>query len=173
MKIVEISSLNAEYEEDVWELLVLTDEEFIPSLSSRNSTQQTDFNADNKCVNRPYAYYEAIKEQEFILAVEEDKVVGLLSYIPDFKLPFCYNDEEIVSNYVSTIIVHPDCRGKKITQKLYKQLMEKNVTITTRTWSGNMAHITILRRLKFDLIQTIPNDRGSGIDTVYYMKKLD
>lgn len=173
MKIVEISSLSAEYEEDVWGLLVLTDEEFVPSLSSRNSTQQLDFNEEAGRVNRPYAYYEAIKEQEFILAVEENKVVGILSYIPNFKLPFRYKGEEIISNYVSTIIVHPDYRGRKITQKLYRRLMKKSENITTRTWSENMAHITILQTLKFDLIQRIENDRGPGIDTVYYMKKPD
>jgi RimJ/RimL family protein N-acetyltransferase len=41
----------------------------------------------------------------------------------------------------------------------------------TRTWSTNAAHIAILGKFGFSQIARIENDRGEGIDTVYFAKK--
>lgn len=172
MKIIETQTLTSFYEKDIWDLLVLADNEFVPSLSSRNSTLQTSFEeTESPHQDKPVAYFEIIKQQNFILALKDDKVIGFLSYIPDYILPFSYMDEEIATQYVSTIIVAPQFRGQNITQMLYKKLIDEKSCIATRTWSTNNAHINILRKLKFELVKTLPNDRGRGIDTLYFLKK--
>lgn len=173
MKLVEIYSLVPKYEKDIWDLLVLSDEEFVPPLSSRNSTQQVGFAEGGMVENKPYAYFETIKTQSFILALEEDKVIGFMSYIPNYSLPFLYNGKEVISDYVSTVVVHPNYRGRKITQKFYNKLFERKTAISTRTWSTNRAHIKILCRMLFEQIVTIENDRGEGIDTLYFLKTKD
>ena len=43
-------------------------------------------------------------------------------------------------------------------------------SIFTRTWSTNAAHIKILDKFNFEIIKCIENDRGDGIDTVYFAK---
>jgi hypothetical protein len=40
--------------------------------------------------------------------------------------------------------------------------------IFTRTWDGNAGHLKVLDRLGFSLLETLENDRGPGIHTVYY-----
>lgn len=44
--------------------------------------------------------------------------------------------------------------------------------ISTRTWSGNSNHISLLQKLAFTGPVRIPDDRGPGIDTVYYYTLL-
>jgi len=173
MTLKELSSLAPEYEEAVWNLLVLADREFVPPLSSRNSTQQTSFHEKDSAIftNQPYAYFETLRAQNFIIAVANQTIVGFLSYIPDYTLPIMYNNEELTANYVSTIIVDPVFRGQGITQMLYRELMKKNFSIATRTWSTNTAHISILQKLNFTNILSILDDRGPGIDTIYFYRK--
>lgn len=47
----------------------------------------------------------------------------------------------------------------------------KNANIFTRTWSTNFAHIKILQAFGFETVKVLKNDRGSGIDTVYFKKE--
>ena len=66
-----------------------------------------------------------------------------------------------------------EARGKGLTQKMYDFLFNNlyaNSNIFTRTWSTNFAHLKILTKFGFELIKTIPNDRGENIDTVYFAK---
>jgi hypothetical protein len=44
---------------------------------------------------------------------------------------------------------------------------------TTRTWSTNASHLDLLDELGFDLIKRVEDDRGDGIDTVYYGIEID
>ena len=55
---------------------------------------------------------------------------------------------------------------------MYASLFEeyKDVNIFTRTWSTNMAHIKILSKFDFEKMSVIENDRGEGIDKVYFKK---
>lgn len=104
--------------------------------------------------------------------IEEDKVLGFMSYIPHHVLEIRGIEEKREVNYVSTVIVHPDCRGKKVTEMFYRELMEiSDVPLATRTWNSNSAHLHILEKLGFELAATLKDDRGKGIDTVYYVKE--
>ena len=40
--------------------------------------------------------------------------------------------------------------------------------VTTRTWDSNDRHLDLLSDLGFELLTRIEDDRGEGIDTVYY-----
>ncbi len=176
--------------DDIWEMLCLCDREFVPSLSSRNSTAQTNlldasdtkaktYNpsvADNAEKN-PHVYFKELRNQQFILAEVNGKVTGFLSfkteYICDALVKFgC-------SNYITTVCVNPKHRGQGILKHLY-DYMEYELPypvrckrITTRTWSGNDAQIHTLKKRGYVLFKSLANDRGAGIDTLYFVKKLD
>ena len=160
--------LTDEQKSDVLDLLKAADKEFVPPLSSRSSTTQKDLNyeSDTGCM----LYYEQMIQQSFILVMEDEKVVGFLSYRKDHNLEL--DDEKICCDYVSTIIVSPLFRNRGLTQKMYEALFayRKGKAVATRTWSQNASHIHVLGKLGFELVKRIVNDRGEGIDTVYYLK---
>ena len=167
--------LNQKYQEDVWKLLKDADGEFVPPLSSREKTTQaalapTDGKGDAR---GPVKYFEQMLGQSFVLAVKDGRVNGFLTYIPEHELSL--EGRTIKCNYISTIIVEPASRRKGITRRMYQTLFEKSLDlpVATRTWSTNHEHLGLLQKLDFSLAARLENDRGPGIDTVYYVKKLD
>ena len=84
------------------------------------------------------------------------------------------SDNNLPNIYLSTLMLKSEARGKHLTQKMYDYLFNNlyaDRSIFTRTWSTNGAHLRILEKFDFKLIKTIPNDRGVGIDTVYFALK--
>lgn len=152
----------------IMDLLTLCDAEFVPPLSSRVSTTQHALGpAEGDAI--PDEYYDNIARQHTLVAYESGKIVGFLSYKLDYvcqEIPPQY----LPNVYITTIIVHPDWRRHGITNALYAQLMRKyrRRQLFTRTWSTNISHTRILASLGFHEHLRIENDRGEGIDTVYY-----
>lgn len=173
MKVMAVDHLEERQKADIWSLLKAVDREFIPPLSSRNSTSQSQLNpGESEGEEEPWAYYEMMVEQEFVLTIEEDKVVGFLTYIPDREVCYPIKNKTVIADYISTIAVSPDYRNRGITRQMYRTFLENShaKVIATRTWSLNHAHIHILESMGFELAETIIDDRGEGIDTVYYQK---
>ncbi len=153
------------YKDDVWEILCQSNHEFIPPLSFRESTTQMQLNELKEEV-LPSKYFQEMLNQLFVIAVEENKAVGFLTYR--------YGAEGFGEDcvYVSTIIVKKNCRNKQVAENLYRFLfdLEYRRRVVTRTWSLNAAHIHLLEKLDFVLIKRIKNNRGQGIDTVYFQR---
>ena len=158
-----------QYKAALLEILTQNDTAFVPPLSQRTGTTQTNFGQQHN-PNGVADYLEQMLTQQIIGVFLEEKLVGFVSYIEnreaeDFILP---------NIYLSTLVLQPETRGMGITKKLYHHLfnelyLERN--IYTRTWSTNIAHIKILQGFDFAELKRIPNDRGKGIDTVYYYKR--
>lgn len=155
--------------EGIMKLLILCNNEFVPPLTLRNSTTQRDFASKQEDSSIPCNYFKNIINQQNFVALENGKVVGFMSFKQD------YISSEIPPSmtpnvYISTVIVHPLHRNKGITNKFYSELFIRFVGyhIFTRTWSTNSSHIRILSSHKFYEYCRIKNDRGKGIDTVYY-----
>ena len=171
--IIDSQQFSQEYAKSIWELLQANDQEFVPPLSDRISTTQQNFEIDSniQTENGLNLYFHNMIKQSFILALEKKQVVGFLSYIPNHNL--CINSKSIICDYVTTIIINAKYRKQGIARKMYKHLFSISVSpaFATRTWSTNLAHIKLLDSEGFQLFLRIPNDRGLGIDTVYYIKK--
>ena len=158
-----------QYEEELFKILTQNDTAFVPPLSQRTGTTQTNFGTQHN-PNGVADYLEQMLTQQIVGVFLENKLVGFVSYIENretdgFSLP---------NIYLSTLVLQPETRGMGITKKLYNHLFhelypERNVY--TRTWSTNIAHIKILMGFGFEELKRIPNDRGQGIDTVYYAKR--
>lgn len=163
------------YKNDVWQLLCKYDHSFIPALSSRQSTSQSNLTHQEHTNIQPYDYFQNILKQSIFLAVnDENKAIGFMSYKPSFI------SEDIQDNidtiYITTIIVDEDYRGHGVTTTFY-QLIEKlgnkaKKPIMTRTWSTNHAHISVLQKIGMKEIKRLIGARGNGIDTVYYRKEI-
>jgi len=171
MKIIHCNGIPAKYSADVKELLRLSDKEFVPPLSSRDNTSQTDFLSDVKGSAEPVSYYNSICGQKNFLVLENNKVVGIMSYVQDYITDTTITN--IPNVYISTLIVHPDMRRRGIANMLYANILKKYESryIFTRTWSTNVGHIRILSARKFYEHLRIDDDRGDGIDTVYFRRE--
>ena len=160
--------------EGVWNLLCLYDHAFIPPLSAREHTYQSNLTVDLTATKEPRRYFEMLKEQSFLLAQDRDKVIGFMS----FRLHYVFEDlnESVETIYVTTVIVDEAYRGQGITTHLYTELEEiakqRKRPIMTRTWSTNSGHIRVLHRMGMQEVKRIEDGRGPGLDTVYYRKEL-
>lgn len=175
MNILITKQLNEDEQKQIWKLLTESDKEFVPPLSSRNSTQQSSFDTSASEGTVPKEYFDNLLKQQFILAKDAETVVGFLSFLPEKDLAALTGLTLPPVNYVSTIIVNKSFRGHGITRQMYHCLIENagGFPIATRTWSTNFGHLHILQEEGFKLIHTITDDRGPGIDTVYYMRPAD
>lgn len=155
--------------DDIMELLTLCNNEFVPPLSSRNSTTQSLLDGRETDSPVPYEYFENIRIQPAFVMLEKGKAIGFMSFKKNYVSPEI--PPEMTPNvYITTVIVHPHYRNRGITNKLYCALLERYVGyhIFTRTWSTNNCHTRILLSRKFYEHCRLENDRGDGIDTVYY-----
>lgn len=162
--------LNERQETQVLAILTECDSEFVPPLSSRESTTQTSFSpsSENMPSKVPITYFEQMKRQEFLLAVMGDSVVGFMSFTPAREM--IVGGIQLTTLYLSTIAVGRQYRKRGIARLCYDYLIQRfgQNNIVTRTWSGNEGHIHLLHTLGFTLLEKIENDRGNGIHTVYY-----
>ena len=156
--------------DDAYKMLQAADNEFIPPLSSRSSSTQQDFSARAKN-NSIEQYFRQLKNQRFAAAFEDGELVAFVSYKENYSCTEI-SAKELPNIYISTLVVSPKSRGKGVTKALYGRLFSKyeNVNIFTRTWSTNIAHIKILQSYGFEVLKVLENDRGNGIDTVYFKR---
>ena len=164
---------DTDYQSQVYGLLKLCDNEFVPPLSQRTSTtQQTLSEVVSARENGPVSYFEVLREQSVIVCMENGCLAGFMS----FRAHHICEDvgDNVPTIYVTTVIVDPAYRGKGLTDLMYSKLLQiaksREIPVSTRTWSTNYAHLRILARLGFYELLRIQDGRGPGIDTVYYRK---
>lgn len=158
------------HDDQLYGLLSMCDEEFVPPLSTRNSTTQTDLRTSTgETANGDVsAYYDSIAKQEQLRMYSADKLVGFASYVHR------EDDDGTSVAYLSTILTHPEHRGEGLSRKMYAALfaMLDEDVLELRTWSTNGAHLHVLDKMGFVESKRIVDDRGEGIDTIYFRKRL-
>ena len=83
------------------------------------------------------------------------------------------------SNYITTICVEKKHREKGVSSLLYEAVFYrlphelKCDVVSSRTWSTNSKHIKLLQKLGFMIVHRVEDDRGAGIATVYWAKRID
>lgn len=159
----------------LFEMMVKSDNDFIPPLSKRSSTTQMNLkeNSTSGGNGSIRSYLDEMMEQKILLCIEDGELLGFVSFKENYTCDVIGN-ENLPNIYLSTLILDEKARGKGLTKKMYAHLFEEiypDRSIFTRTWSTNVAHIKILGGFDFEIIKRIDNDRGEGIDTVYFAKK--
>lgn len=160
------------YESDIIDILTLADKDFVPPLSQRISTLDKSF-LTNSSSRSIYSYYTEMKKQEILGAFDNGKLIGFVSYRLDFVNDII-TENELPNIYVSTLVLSEDARGHGLTKRMYSYLFDElypERSVFTRTWSTNFAHTKILSSFGFSEILRKENDRGAGVDTVYYKRK--
>ena len=180
---IEIKLLNEEEKEQVknelWNILCEINYEFVPPLSSRDSTT-IDFNTMTNTniieMDKPQKYFDEVIKQEIIISRKksDNQVIGFMSFRPNYTITI--ENESIVCHYISTLGVLKSERGQGIANQFYKKIeeiatMQNAKIIATRTWGFNKTHINLLLNSKYKS-HVIKNDRGPGIDTVYLTKDI-
>ncbi len=109
-----IEKLSEIEKQQIFDLLVECDKDFLPPLSSRMSSTDSSFVELQHPL--PIQYFESIIQQDFIIAKTENKIVGFLSYIHQYSNPSL--PQTASSNYVTTTCISPKFRGKGISKQL-------------------------------------------------------
>ena len=163
-----------QYWEELLEILSINDKNFIPPLSQRSSTTQANLlGNENKADILPY--FNKMLEQNILARFLEEKLIGFVSYIENY-VSDVIGVETHPNIYLSTLAMRPESRGMGATKKAYTYLFfdrYPHCNVYTRTWSTNGPHIHILGGFGFEELKRIPNDRGEGIDTVYFCKNRE
>ena len=150
----------------------ISDNDFVPPISQRFSPFQTDLKPSSEAnENGLLRYFTGMLKEKVLCVIEDGKLLGFVTYVEDIKYSTVITEKDRPNIYICTLIVSPAARGKGLTYRMYDHLFNERFPdrcLFTRTWSTNMAHISILEKYGFEEIYRIPNDRGEGIDTVYW-----
>lgn len=153
----------------IFEMLTASDREFVPPLSSRNSTTQQELSSGDSCPDGIRQYYTQLQTQKVMAAIEGERLLAFVSYIENY-VSGPITEADTPNIYLSTLVMRPEARGKGLTKKLYARLFDayKPNPVFTRTWSTNVPHLRILDGFGFTTIKTLKDHRGPGVDTVYF-----
>jgi len=170
-------NLDVKHENDVWKLLCECDYEFVPPLSSRESSfQSTLADSGNSQGCQPESYFEVMKKQHFLLGFSGREVIAFMTFRGNYE---CEELSAVSpSNYITTICVKKRWRRNGVARKFYHFMLSSldinsiQPFVTTRTWSTNLGHINLLSELGFSISANLPDHRGVGIDTIYFSKQI-
>ena len=161
------------------EVLKECSDEFLPPLSQRSGTRQTDFAQDNQ--DGIDDYFNNLLDQHNLIVVENGQTISFMSFIHNYKNEIFNKFDDGINNYVSTICTSVKHRGKGLVKALYDKIESElprglmGKFVSTRTWSTNDSHIAILNKRGYMLIHRVENDRtmpdGTKVDTVYFAKR--
>ena len=167
--------LKKKYSNDILMLMKLCDNDFVPPMSKRFSPFQSELgHSENESESGILHYHSAMMNESVICIVENGTLLGFVTYVENYINQTVITDKDLPNIYVCTLIVNPSARGRGLTMVMYDHLFYEKYTdrnLFTRTWSTNRAHISILKKYGFHEIHRIENDRGEGIDTVYFGKR--
>ena len=168
LNMIMVDELNEHQKKDIFELLKSSDNDFIPPLSARADTRHQFSGKQNGSLTK---FYEEIIKESFLLLLNNGKVEGFFSFLKDYHLEL--KEQIVICDYITVILIDSKCRNKGYTKKMYNEFLKsrKGRKVATRTWSLNYAHMHILDKLGFKLVQTDKDDRGVNIDSVYYLLK--
>ncbi|MGN0328343.1 MAG: GNAT family N-acetyltransferase [Lachnospira sp.] len=169
------NGLTEEEKKEVYMILKECNEDFVPFLTKRSSTFQQNWSCTEETEQGIDAYIEEIEKQNNVLLKRNGKVIAFLS----FRTPYTCRELKQYNKicYLTTICILKEYRGQKIAPQIYGQAeryIKDNYPdhiMALRTWSTNAAQLHMMEKLGFDCVARLNNDRGEGIDTVYFVKK--
>ena len=173
VRVLNAASAPNTIKDDVREILLEVDEEFVPPLSWRTDRFPS---LQSRMGERSITpYFKAISKGKWVLAFEGDKVVGLLSLFTNLNNPIL--NSFAPHAYVSTLAVRLHARRDGVATSLYSSAFNLAVAsefkfVTTRSWNQNYLHAGLMRHLGFQEVARVHNDRGPEIDTVYFARPV-
>ena len=175
------SELSDSQKEQLFGLLKSREQDFVPPISERG---------DKTPEENIEVYYQHLLEMKLVL-IESDpsegrnasedgrniaemngteEIAAYLAYEPEHYFPS--TGENIL--YMSSAIVDPAYRGHHFLEEMYESCFEEagERPVGTRTWSTNGVQMHVLPKLGFQVAERIENDRGPGIDSLYFIRHI-
>lgn len=160
---------------EIYDLLKECDLDFWPPLSARSGTSQKELSGARQSAGGVRSYYEEILQQSAILAKRGEETIGFLSYRPSYRCQALEQFGEVC--YMTTLCLRHTERGKGLSPSIYRAAEQRirqrfpGRLITFRTWSTNQAQMHLVQKLGYRCVAVLENDRGEGVDTMYYVKE--
>ena len=159
--------------DEIWQVLVECDKDFVPPLSSRSGTTAKTLSTEGLW-GGPTSYFDEVMQQYNLLAHYKGELAGLLSLIPH------HEDTDLLadwspSTYISTIAILPPYRRHGLGKALYESVFALSPDlaspyVTLRSWSTNVGNLDLLAELDFTEVVRLPDHRGPGVDTIYFAR---
>lgn len=161
------------YKDEIFTLLKAADDDFLPPLSQRSVNRETNRNtfSDTKSDENIRDYASAMARENILAIFEDGELSGFVSFAENLKSEIIAETPNI---YIGTAVISEKLRGRGTLTRAYDHLftaLYPKHNLFTRTWSTNSAHIRVLDKFGFEKIKTLKNDRGEGIDTIYFGKR--
>jgi len=153
---MEYAEAGAKDFERILDFFKLVDKDFVPPLSEREPLKKRIRNT--------------LKDGHYIILEDKKNIVAIQGFIENYR-----GKKNHV--YLTFFAVHPKYRQrgigisfKKKVLRILKDMGTKEVH--TRTWSTNAPMIKLNEKLGFKVEKIAKNERGKGIDSIYFKKKL-
>ncbi|WMW26073.1 GNAT family N-acetyltransferase [Methanolobus sediminis] len=161
---IRIASKNDE--KKVTSFIELVDKDFYPPLSQRSGGIPERV---ERCLDTDEANFLVVEPNVNRENSQSEGFIGMLGYTKNWK-----GQDTAYINFLAT---HPDYRNLGISKALYMQLEKKLAEsgikrIYLCTWSGNPAAIKFYESIGYYRYAVVLNDRGNGVNTIYYKKVL-
>ena len=166
--------------EDEWEanevyaILSECDKDFEPPLSERGSTVQKTW--EKKSGDGVRNYFNEVAKQHTLLLKREKKIIAFLSFRSMEECEALKDYRDIC--YFTTLCIRKEYRGQGLSLVLYQKAKEyveessRYTVMALRTWSTNKAQLHLMEKMDFHCETRLKNDRGEGIDTLYFVKEI-
>lgn len=154
MEFFEYSNIEGEYD-DIYDFFKIIDSYYYPPLSQRSDLTE---------------FIDPIIKGGNIIYIKEDNIIiGMITYY------YFYSD--LQAAYIDSISVLKEHRGKKLgnllIEKCFADLKLKNINLVKlRTWSTNEITTKFYPKLGFKIFKVVKDDRGPGVDSIYYEKEI-
>lgn len=168
-------TLEEELEKEIYDILKECDEDFCPPLSCRGGTNEKSLANAERNEEGILQYFQDVRAHSNVVLTCNGKAVAFMSFVRPYDCEELHPYQPLT--YLTTLCIRHDFRGKGLSVVMYEKTMEfikkkyPQDTITLRTWSTNKAQMHLMKRLEFQLVATLKDNRGPGVDTVYYIKK--
>lgn len=157
------------YIREAKDVLLSNNNDFIPTLFERIEYPGTLEEKINYAINTKLE-----NGYNYILAIEEDKVVGFTEFVEG---EFLHEEKVKSSLNVGQSAVHKSAHGKGIGKLLYEVLdntaLYFNAEIVVRkTWSTNLKQLSLYNRFGYAETSRVKNLRGEGVDSITFFKEF-
>lgn len=158
---------------EVLRILMECDKDFCPPLSRREGTSQK--NLRKAAGGGVELYFEEMAGQPTLLWKRNGRVIAFLSFRMHDVCEEISSCKDVC--YFTTICVRRSFRGQGLAAVLYhtaEVFIRKeypDTILALRTWSTNEAQLHLMKKMGFEEKVVLRNDRGPGIDTIYFVKQ--
>lgn len=158
------------YKQKLLSLLLACDDDFFPTISAKRNPH------DGKKETGLRIYMDEKKDYHYLLVWDEGRLIAFSNFVLDFTIP-CFPDYP-KSLHIDTVCVERAYRNQGIGKRIYQYYEEmlpdafRATYYTLETSSINKPQIKLMEKFQYEIICRITDDRGKGIDTIYFGKKI-